>query len=714
MNLKDPLNSANVNVTEVRHFFYTQAFADGIRITFAILLPALLGSYLGYFDVGLTVALGAMVVSLTDSPGPIIHKRNGLMAAAAATFLVAVLTGLVHANPYLLGAEITLVTFFFSMFVVYGARATSVGNTGILVMILTMDRKMELENVLPHALLILAGAVFYLLFSLALYRLRPYRNGQRALGDCIREIASYLSIKADFYNTSSNLEENYNRMVAQQIVVNEKQDLVRELFFKTRQIVQESTNHGRKLVFTFVETVDLFEDITAAYYDYRSLRNLFGNSGALDIIHESLKKIVVEINAVGVAIQSNASFRKGFDYDEEVKRIKTEIDAITVDGRDSKLVLRKIVVNIRNLLTDLSNIEQYFETGIKRKRSGVDHSHFISHQSLDPKIFWNNLNFESSGFRHAIRVCLASMIGYLITQIFHYGAHSYWILLTIAFMLKPAFSLTKERNIQRIVGTVGGGIIGVALLLLVENKTALFVLMVLCMIGTYSFMRINYLVMVMFTTPYVLILFAFLGTAFKQVAGERLLDTVIGCAIAFPMSYWLFPAWESQQLKINMRGIVKANALYLQKIIQALLGEKISVLEYKVARREVYLNSANLSAAFQRMLSEPKSKQGPRSQMHQFVVLNHILFSNIATIATALLAKEPRVHSAELIQVAKKTYAKLEESFKKFGDEEELPKLRDLPLTEATVSADDELMKEQLNFIYSVSKDIDKITASVV
>lgn len=712
MNLKDPLT--NANVTEVRHFFYTQAFADGIRATAAILLPALLGSYLGYFDVGLTVALGAMIISLTDSPGPIIHKRNGMTAAAVAAFLVAALTGFVNANPYLLGIEVAAVTFFFSMFVVYGARATSVGNAGILVMILTMDRKIELTNVLPHALLILGGAVFYLLFSLMLYRLRPYRNAQRALGDCIREIATYLSIKADFYDTSTDLDANYNRMVAQQIVVNEKQDHVRELFFKTRQIVQESTNIGRKLVFTFVETVDLFEDITAAYYDYRSLRELFGDTGGLRTVHESLKKIVAEINAVGIAIQSNASFKKGFDYDEEVKRIKAEIDAITLDINNSKLVLRKIVVNIRNLLADLSNIEQYFETGIKPKRSGLDHSHFISHQSLDPKIFWNNLNFESSGFRHAIRVCLASIIGYLITKLFHYGAHSYWILLTIAFMLKPAFSLTKERNIQRIIGTAGGGIIGVVLLLLVDNKTALFIIMVVCMIGTYSFMRINYLTMVLFTTPYILILFSFLGTAFKQVAGERLLDTLIGCAIAFPMSYWLFPNWESQQLKTNMQGIVKANALYLQKIIQALSGEKVSMLEYKLARKEVYLNSANLSAAFQRMLSEPKSKQGPRSPMHQFVVLNHILFSNIATIATALLAKEPRVHSAELIQLAKKAYTKLDESGRKFGDGEGLPKLDDTLTSGSVASPDDELMKEQLNFIYSVSKDIDKVTSSVV
>jgi uncharacterized membrane protein YccC len=498
--------------------------------------------------------------------------------------------------------------------------------------------------------------------------------------------------------------------VAQQVIVNDKQDFVRELFFKTRQIVQESTDESRKLVFTFVETVDLFEDITAAYYDYKSLRNLYAESGALDIIYQALRKIVDELNAVGLAIQSNTSFKKSFDYDDEVKRLKTEMDAIPTSNR---LVLHKIIVNIRSLLSDLDNIEQYFETGVNRKKTGVDHSHFVTHQSLDPRILWNNLNMQSSAFRHSIRVSLACVIGFLITKIFPYGNHSYWILLTIAFIIKPAFSLTKQRNIERIIGTVIGGLVGVAILLLVKNTAVLFVLMVVLMIGTYSFMRINYLAMVMFVTPYVLILFSFLGTEFRIVAGERIIDTLIGCAIAFLLSYFLFPNWESEQLKTHMQGIIKANALYLQKIVQALSGEKVSMLEYKLARKEVYLTSANLSASFQRMVSEPKSKQSSRSQLQQFVVLNHILFSNIATIATTLPAKEMKTFPAELIQLAKKAYHKLEESSKKLGNEEDLPKLPEFTNSQPITGADEKLLGEQLHFIYNVSKDIDKISNAV-
>ena len=449
---------------EAPYFFYSQAFADGLRATLAIVLPALIGSYTNHFDMGLTISLGAMVVSLTDAPGPLIHKRNGMMACAAFAFIIAVVTAFARVNVYSLGIEIVAVTFLFSMFTVYGARASSVGNGAVLIMILTMDKPIATNAIIPHALLILGGGIFYLLLSLLLHAIRPYRNAQRALGDCIREIAGYLSIRADFYNTHTDLDVDYKRLVSQQIIVNDKQDAVRELFFKTRQIVEESTDTSRKLIFTFVKTVDLFEDITASYYNYHLLREKFGSSGALGLIHTLLKKIVQELNTVGIAIETATGFRKSFDYESEVRQLKVEVDALTGFDKADKLVLKKIIVNIRNLFSDLITIEEYFERDIVRKKSQGNHSHFISHQPLHPNIIWNNLSLPSSSFRHAVRVCVACSAGYLLTKLFAYGAHSYWILLTIAFILKPAFSLTKQRNVQRILGTVAGAAIGIAIL----------------------------------------------------------------------------------------------------------------------------------------------------------------------------------------------------------------------------------------------------------
>jgi len=703
-------------VKEIKYFFYSQAFADGFRTSFAILCPSLVGLYFNFFQTGLTISLGSMCVSLTDAPGPVVHKRNGMLFATGFAFLMAVITGFARLSVYSLGLEIVMAGFLFSMLNVYGNRAASVGNSGILMMILTMDVALAPSDILPHELLILAGGVFYTLLSLLLHAIRPYRISQRVLGDCLHEIATYLSIKADFYDPSTDLDTDYRRLVAQQITVHEKQEAVRELLFKTRQIVEETTAEGRRLVFTFVETVDLFEDITASYHDYSALRKEFAGSVILKLISETLKKVSDELNAIGFAIQSNTGFKRDFEYSETFDQLKEEIDRLAPREQANTLVLRKILVGIRTLFTDIESILQYFQTDVRPGRAKLDHSQFVAHQSLDPRILWNNFSFDSFAFRHSLRVSIACLAGFLVANLISYGHHSYWILLTIAFILKPAYSLTKERNVQRIVGTFIGGILGVIILLATPNKTIHFIFLVLFMIGTYSFIRIKYLVSVICITPYILILFSFLGVQFKVLAEERLLDTVIGCIIALSASYFLFPSWEAGQLRKDMQGIVRANSIYLQKIIEVLSGFELNMLEYKLARKDVYLRSANISATFQRMLSEPKSKQGAERDIHQFVVLNHILFSNIANLSSSVLGRERRIYPAELVLTGKKALNKLNECRKQLDDSASIgvPFLKKELQVGPRMTADDMFMQQQLQFIYKLTSDLEKNIKAVV
>jgi len=194
------------------------------------------------------------------------------------------------------------------------------------------------------------------------------------------------------------------------------------------------------------------------------------------------------------------------------------------------------------------------------------------------------------------------------------------------------------------------------------------------------------------------------------------LDTTIGCVIAFSASYFLFPSWEAGQLKKDMQGIVRANANYLQNIVEALSGYKINMLDYKLARKDVYLNSANLSATFQRMLSEPKSKQGAEKDIHQFVVLNHILFSNTANLSAAVFSKERKTYPAELIIPGKKALNKLNEVRKKLADETVMTSevLKKNLSSEQTETADDRLIKEQFDFIYTLANDLDKTTTAII
>ncbi len=80
-----------------------------------------------------------------------------------------------------------------------------------------------------------------------------------------------------------------------------------------------------------------------------------------------------------------------------------------------------------------------------------------------------------------------------------------------------------------------------------------------------------------------------------------------------------------------------ANRAYLQEVTNLYTNQPFSLIAYKLARKDVHVTTANLTSAFQRMLSEPKSKQKHGSQLYHFVVLSHSLSSHIAQLSAYAL-----------------------------------------------------------------------------
>lgn len=218
--------------------------------------------------------------------------------------------------------------------------------------------------------------------------------------------------------------------------------------------------------------------------------------------------------------------------------------------------------------------------------------------------------------------------------------------------------------------------------------------------------------MVIFLTPYVLILFHFLGLGALNIASERLMDTAIGSALAAISSYFLFPQWESRQLQTYMANVLKANIHYLKKLKELFCGNKISSLDYKLVRKELFVSTANLSAALHRMLSEPKNKQSHRKEIYEFVVLNHVLSSNVASLTAVMIHKENAFK--EFINPVKSSINILEESLhrldKNYLEENNLVSGNTFFIANKTT---DLQLKEQLDFIYKVSTDIGKITSTI-
>ncbi|WP_113652801.1 FUSC family protein [Pedobacter namyangjuensis] len=708
-------------IRNIQDFLLSTYFADGIRITIGVLCPSLIMAQFGMLQYGMTLSLGALCISVVDSPGPITHRRNAMLITTALLAIVSILVGLTNQSILVSGVLLVFCSFFFSMFFVYGVRAASIGTAVLLIMVLSIDDIRPWKEVLFYTLLIFLGSIWYTLLSYLVYRLRPYRLLQQTLSESIQQISEFLRAKAKFYKENTDYEKNYAELLQLQVHVHEKQDEVRELLFKTREIIRDGTPESRFLLLVFVDTVDLFEQVMSTYYNYKELHLQFDSSGILRRYERLINQIASSLENVAFALKSGGTPHIEKDLLRGVEKLKHRISVLEKNKNQQYntlglIALKNIEVNIENILGRVKTITGYFNKSEKKnlKNREIDVDRFVTKQNFDFKLFFENLTFSSSTFRHSLRVAIVMLIGFAVAKILDFD-HSYWILLTILVISKPGFSLTKQRNFERIIGTVVGAFIGMGILVYIHDKNTLFVILLVCMIGSYSFQRKNYVVSVLFMTPYILVLFDFLGMGSLSIARERIYDTLIGSGIALLASYSLFPNWEHEKLKQAMTDIINANRNYFNQVTLLYFNKNDhNSTNYKVARKEVYVSTSNLASLFQRMFSEPKSKQLYIKELHQFTVLNHLLSSYIATLS--LYNKEHDFlfeNFEELKPVSENTIYLLNEAAENITLHKE--EIRNVPLIRRKAQPDvkedspSAIISEQFTSIQKVAYDIFKL-----
>src|SRR2546421_5847826 len=137
---------------QFRKFISSQYLYTGVRVTAGVLIPAFILYHYGLLVQMIGIPLGALFVSLTDIPGPINHRRNGMMISIVLNFFVLLVAGFSRGHPMLIIPEIIVFGFAFSLIAVFGNRSNSIGLGALIVFILNIDPHLSSNNVLLQAL----------------------------------------------------------------------------------------------------------------------------------------------------------------------------------------------------------------------------------------------------------------------------------------------------------------------------------------------------------------------------------------------------------------------------------------------------------------------------------------------------------------------------------------------------------------------------------
>jgi uncharacterized membrane protein YccC len=176
----------------------------------------------------------------------------------------------------------------------------------------------------------------------------------------------------------------------------------------------------------------------------------------------------------------------------------------------------------------------------------------------------------------------------------------YWVLLTVAIVLKPDFGSVFTRAIQRGVGTLLGVLLGSALLALLPRSPWLLLAM-----GAFAAVlpwarSANFGLFSVFQTPLIILLLDITLPGGPGLVGARLVDTLIGCAIVLVVGYLLWP----QTWRAPLDEALRDAALALDAFVEAAFTGDST--ERRRARRRNYRALTELQTQLQRRLAEPR------------------------------------------------------------------------------------------------------------
>lgn len=212
-----------------------------------------------------------------------------------------------------------------------------------------------------------------------------------------------------------------------------------------------------------------------------------------------------------------------------------------------------------------------------------------------------NVTLSAASWRYGLRLALCIGLAQTLVSITPVP-RSYWVALTITFVLKPDFGSVFSRALLRALGTVAGLVVAAAVLSQVPrgwwDVPVLFLLAPLIPALTPR----GYGYQTAAITPVILLLSDVLNRQGTALLLPRLVDSLMGCAIALIAGYLLWPESWHTRVGDRLADAVEDTARYVEG---AFGPNAVDPPARARMRRRLYRNLSAIRTEFQRALTEP-------------------------------------------------------------------------------------------------------------
>jgi uncharacterized membrane protein YccC len=238
----------------------------------------------------------------------------------------------------------------------------------------------------------------------------------------------------------------------------------------------------------------------------------------------------------------------------------------------------------------------------------------------------------------ALRLALCLAIAFA-AQSYLGGVRSYWIPLCVVIVLKPDLGSVFVRAMQRSIGTMVGVVLGVAILTLIPKGIWLLASMAALGVVLPAAGQRGYAMQCAFQTPLMLILIDMTAQGMVDFGPQRLVDTLIGSAIAVVFGYLIWPRDPAPEIRQSFNRAVAASEAYLRAACAIGTSDKRAAEgQLFSAMTAAYRSLSNVRAGLQRAIAEPPPASREAAAWFPAVVEAERLCDRITSLAQLHLA----------------------------------------------------------------------------
>lgn len=607
-----------------RRLIYHPEVNYALRQTLVLCLPVAIGLALGHLQHGLLFSLVPACCNIAGLDTP--HKRFFKRLIIGGSLFA----GCSLAVQLLLGANVALPLILAGLAMLLGVTAeisplhARLLPASLIAAIFTLSLAGNMpiwEPLLIYAL----GTLWYGAFNwfwFWLWREQPLRESLSLL---YRQLADYCEAKYSLLTQHADPEKALPPLLARQ---QKAVDLISQCYQQLHMLAANQHNDYKRLLRAFQVALDLQEHISVSLHQPEEVQKLVERSHAEAVIRWNAQVVAARLRVLADDIlyhryPTRFSMEKQIGALEKIARQHPQNPVGQFCAwhfsRIARVLRTQRPLYTRDLMADQQRRQPLWEA------------------------LKSYLSLKSPALRNAARISVMLSIASLMGSALHLPK-PYWILMTVLLVTQNGYGATRVRILHRAAGTLAGlTIAGVTLHFHVPEGYTLLGMLFITLVS-YLIIRKSYgwaTVGFTITAVYSIQILTLSGENFIVA---RLIDTLIGCLIAFGGMVWLWPQWQSGLLRKNAHDAIEKD----QDAIRLILSDDPQPTP--LAYQRIRVNQAHnaLFNSLNQAMQEPGFNTHYLEDMKLWMTHSQFIVEHINALTT--LAREHTMLTPDLTQ----------------------------------------------------------------